>query len=193
MAAWKHSEVNDWDAWGTYGAYRKHVAAKAASFRGREEDCADFSMSLLVDFAAENGLALTFEDNAGRRYISKASGVVIPYTHAQPHVVVASQVWSTKEEYRKWVLNRIGVEPLWKRSAEVNRSGPENGDLMIVYKKGAVAGSGEIHQLLWSGLDLDYLGLDLDSAFDRGAIARTGPTRTGPTGPTLLGSSAAIA
>jgi hypothetical protein len=32
-------------------------------------------------------------------------------------------------------------------------------------------------QLLWSGLDLDYLGLDLDSAFDRGAIARTGPVR----------------
>ena len=45
-------------------------------------------------------------------------------------------------------------------------------------------------QLLWSGLDLDYLGLDLDSAFDRGAIARTGPTGTGPTGPSLLGYSA---
>jgi hypothetical protein len=139
MAAWKHSEVNDWHAWGTYDAYRKHVAAKAASFRGREEDCADLSMSLLVDFAADNGLTLTFEDNAGRRYISKASGVVIPYTHAQPHVVVASQAWSTKEEYRKWVLNRIGVESLWKRNTEVNRSGPENGDLMIIYKKGAVS------------------------------------------------------
>ena len=43
-------------------------------------------------------------------------------------------------------------------------------------------------QVLWSRLDLDYRGLDLDSAFDRGAIARTGPT-----GPTLLGYSAAIA
>ena len=42
-------------------------------------------------------------------------------------------------------------------------------------------------QVLWSGLDLDYRGLDLESAFDRGAIARTGP---GPTGPTLLGYSA---
>ena len=38
-------------------------------------------------------------------------------------------------------------------------------------------------QVLWSRLDLDYRGLDLDSAFDRGAIARIGPTGTGPTGP----------
>jgi hypothetical protein len=38
-------------------------------------------------------------------------------------------------------------------------------------------------QVLGSRLDLDYRGLDLDSAFDRGAIARIGPTGTGPTGP----------
>ena len=43
-------------------------------------------------------------------------------------------------------------------------------------------------QVLWSGLELDYRGLDLDSAFDRGAIGRTGSI-----GPTLLGYSAAIA
>jgi hypothetical protein len=139
MPAWKHSEVNDWHAWDTYEAYRKYVASKAAGFKGREEDCADLSMSLLIDFAADKGLTLTFEDNAGRRYISKAAGVVIPYTNQQPHVVVASQGWSNKDEYRKWVLNRIGVESLWKRNTIANKHGPENGDLMIIYKPGVVA------------------------------------------------------
>ena len=136
MPAWKHSEVNDWTAWETYQNYRKYVASKASSFRGREEDCADLSMSLLIDFAADQGLPLTFEDNAGRRYISKASGVVIPYTHQNPHVVVSGQGWTTKEEYRRWVLNRIGVHSLWTRNTVVNKAGPEQGDLMIIYKNG---------------------------------------------------------
>src|SRR3712207_3708469 len=100
MPAWKHSDVNDCTAWETYGNYRKYVGSKGADMRWREEDCANLSMSLLIDFAAEHGLTLTFEDNAGRRYISKASGVVIPYTNAQPNVVVAGQGGSTKEEYR---------------------------------------------------------------------------------------------
>ena len=31
------------------------------------------------------------------------------------------------------------MESLWKRNTQINRSGPENGDLMIIYKAGTVS------------------------------------------------------
>jgi hypothetical protein len=42
--------------------------------KGREEDCADLSMLLIIMFAAQEGLPLTFTDNQGIRYSSKLSG-----------------------------------------------------------------------------------------------------------------------
>jgi hypothetical protein len=73
MAAWNHT--NSWSD-DYYEAYRKYVKANAAAMQGREEDCADLSMLLIVNFAAEQGLPLTFTDNKDIRYSSKESGQI---------------------------------------------------------------------------------------------------------------------
>jgi hypothetical protein len=44
----------------------------ATNYEGDTRDCADLSVLLIIEFAAESGLPLTFYDNAGVRYISKA-------------------------------------------------------------------------------------------------------------------------
>jgi len=138
MAAWKHSQTG-WDD-KAYSGYRKHAMSVAPSFRGRQEDCADLSMLLLINFAVSNGLPLTFEDNAGRRYISKAEGTLLrwgggPYLLSDP-------TWSTSEDFRRIVRQRIGVAALWERNTVVNPHGPEPGDLMIIYRLGFTSGAG---------------------------------------------------
>ena len=60
IEAWKHS--NHWDD-EKFMAYRNYVARMAPQLRGRTEDCADLSMLLFIDFAADNGLPVTFWDN----------------------------------------------------------------------------------------------------------------------------------
>ncbi|GEM_PF-2243152 len=73
MAAWNHT--NNWTN-EYYKAYRKYVTANASSMKGREEDCADLSMLLIVNFAAQEGLPLTFTDNNDIRYSSKEGGQI---------------------------------------------------------------------------------------------------------------------
>jgi hypothetical protein len=70
MAAWQHNHF--WDS-RMFEAYRKFVGVTAPTFRGEKEDCADLSITLLVKFAAANGLPVTFKDNDETRYISKAT------------------------------------------------------------------------------------------------------------------------
>ncbi|MEZ5425759.1 MAG: hypothetical protein R2747_05805 [Pyrinomonadaceae bacterium] len=71
MPAWNHTQT--WTI-GHYDAYRKYVKFNAPTLKGRVEDCADLSMLLMVEFAASQGLPLTFTDNQGIRYSSKDSG-----------------------------------------------------------------------------------------------------------------------
>lgn len=71
MAAWNHT--SSWtDTY--YDAYRKYVNASASAMKGREEDCADLSILLIVEFAAREGLPLTFIDNQGIYYSSRDEG-----------------------------------------------------------------------------------------------------------------------
>lgn len=71
MAAWNHTK-----SWTNayYDAYRKYVKVSAITVKGRQEDCADLSMLLIVEFAAQEGLPLTFTDNRGIKYHSKYGG-----------------------------------------------------------------------------------------------------------------------
>jgi len=55
MSAWEHSTAWGWNS-KTYYMYRKHVAAKARSLEKRHEDCADLSIGLLAEFAADKKL-----------------------------------------------------------------------------------------------------------------------------------------
>jgi hypothetical protein len=71
MAAWNHTK--SWtDAY--YKAYRNFVKAQASSMMGRTEDCADLSMLLIINFAEQEGLPLTFTDNGDIQYSSKQDG-----------------------------------------------------------------------------------------------------------------------
>jgi len=61
MAAWRHWAF--WDG-SAYQGYRKYVSQRAPAFRGRDDlDCADISIYLLIDYAAQAGLPVTFWDN----------------------------------------------------------------------------------------------------------------------------------
>jgi hypothetical protein len=118
----------------TYYGYRRYVVSKAESYRGKTQDCADLSMTLLIDFAAENGLMLTFIDNDYRMYMSKAEAVITT-KHRQYNLDPDDESWSSKQKYTEVVLRRIGVEALWKRNTMVNDPGPTPGDLMILWTK----------------------------------------------------------
>lgn len=141
MAAWNHSSAKDWGAFEVNDGYRQYVTAQVPGFRGRHEDCADLSMMLLIDYAAANGLAVTFEDNAGRRYISKAEGVVLQWAAGSFILATTIAKWSTKEEFTKIVQRRIGVEALWNRNTLINVIGPQPGDLMLIYKSNIIYAS----------------------------------------------------
>lgn len=67
MSAWNHT--SEWNE-EYYQTYRRYVTANAPAMKGREEDCADLSMLLIVNFAAEKGLPLTFADNQDIYYSS---------------------------------------------------------------------------------------------------------------------------
>jgi hypothetical protein len=121
MAAWSH--YTDWSP-STYRIYRRTVARTASSYKGRTEDCADLSTGLIVDFASTNGLSLTFKDNIGRGYCSKAS----QEWHALPGHRLS---WSSKEEYYNAIKRRLDARALWNWNTVRNPHGPEPGDLIL--------------------------------------------------------------
>ena len=123
MAAWKH--FNYWTE-DFYRRYRSYVQIKGPKLQGKELDCADLSLSLMLDFAAENGLCLTFADNDGVRYISKG-------THQSPKAGLMhhNREWKGRHTYVEAVLGRINAKSLVKKNMVINPRGPEVGDLML--------------------------------------------------------------
>ena len=137
MAAWKHDNTKGWTD-DIYLAYRKFAAALAPTFRGQHEDCADLSMMQLINFAASNGLPLTFVDNAGVRYISKAEGAILRFSVLGKRSILSDDsdfTWSTREKYTSVVQRKIGVEALWEHNTTENPKGPMPGDLMIAFHR----------------------------------------------------------
>jgi hypothetical protein len=120
MSAWTHRSV--WNAH-HYHAYRHYVARSASSFRGQTPDCADISITTIIDFAALYGLPLTFWDNAGVRYISKA-------TRQSPKSMLHTRSWGTADDYLTAVRARINADSLLNRNTVPNPRGPEPGDIM---------------------------------------------------------------
>jgi hypothetical protein len=121
MAAWKHFAYWDIDK---YRQYRSYVEAKALRYKGRTEDCADISILLLIDFASEQGLPLTFWDNNQVRYPSKG-------TRQTPMPLLRGKTWSDKKAYVEAVTKRIGSKSLVDHNTVKNPLGPQPGDLMV--------------------------------------------------------------
>jgi len=112
MAAWRHSRY-----WGdrTYNEYRAYVIKWGPRQRGRQDlDCADISISLLIEFAAKAGLPVTFWDNDQVRYPSKGS-------RQTPAARVFNWSWNSVEEYLTAVTSRIQSKSLVNQNTVVNR------------------------------------------------------------------------
>ena len=149
MPAWQHT--SQWTS-AMYDKYRKYAetTVKTASygvFEGAHEDCADLSIRLLIDFAAQSGLPLTFRDVSGWRYISKADRAFgppeAPYDLGHPktqivrfetdgRVADATAVpWLSKDDFTKVVQENIQTKSLWNFNTQESPNGPDPGDLLM--------------------------------------------------------------
>src|SRR5476649_764363 len=140
MAAWIHKTGSGWSK-SAYDGYRSSVTSNAWNYQGHAGlDCADLSMLLLVEYAAKNGLCLTFKDDQGL-YISKADGVLDPnYSGAGAGAGAPALEhqpgarWKGKDHYFEVVQRKMTTKTLWDFNTEnVERVSP--GDLLIQYKR----------------------------------------------------------
>jgi hypothetical protein len=151
MPAWKHTAQWSDDL---KAAYRKTVASTAPTKAGNQGlDCADLSDSLLIEFAARNGLPLMFKDNDDVEYRSRFDGQS-PYREVPVVGYRMGKTWSTKDEYMNAVVARIGTKALSEKNLDPADCNPiEAGDLMIAFKDNIhhtslvyrVYGAGESH------------------------------------------------
>ena len=87
------------------------------------------SILLLINFAANNGLPLTFRDVDGWFYISKA---LCPFDQCGGQRVWST--WLTREMFTRTVQNYIRTKSLWNHNTIKNPKGPQPGDLMMRYR-----------------------------------------------------------
>src|SRR4051794_28807293 len=127
MAAWAHRY--GWNS-DVYYRYRKAVMAKARSYEKSDRDCADLSITLLIEFAAAHGLCVTFTDGKDRRYISKAGGLV-QGSPGGKYELDDDVTWDSKEEFLATVRKRTSAWDLFYHNSRVNEYGPVPGDLML--------------------------------------------------------------
>jgi hypothetical protein len=131
MAAWDHRY--GWTA-DVYYRYRKYVMAKARSYEKSDRDCADLSVTLMIEFAAKHSLCVTFQDAADGVYISKAKGLI---RRTPKGAELDDDVtWNTKDEFLNAVLKRTSAWDLFHFNSRTNEYGPTPGDLMLRAKKG---------------------------------------------------------
>lgn len=134
MPAWEH--MYGWNS-DVYYRYRKYVMSKAKGLEKSDRDCADLSMTLLIDFAHDLKLCLTFTDATGGRYISKAKGLIQP-NNKGGWELDDDITWNDKEGFVDAVLGRTSAWDLAKHNTRINQYGPVPGDLMLRAKTGWV-------------------------------------------------------
>ncbi|MBK8258516.1 MAG: hypothetical protein IPK82_38385 [Polyangiaceae bacterium] len=124
MAAWRHTAY--WKSSDYFTQYRRYVQERARDYMGRTEDCADISVLLIINFAAEKGLPVTFTDGDGVLYCSKAE-------QQHPSRVLRTLEWGDGDQaaYAQAIQRRISSSNLIARNLEANDIGPQPGDLMI--------------------------------------------------------------
>ena len=124
MAAWKHTRY--WSGGPFYELYRRFARAEGPGYEGQPEDCANISILLLVEFAAQQGLALTFTGPDGTLYCSKATE-----RHPSDARWLQDYSWGDKDAFIQVVRAQIGSKTLVERNTLVNPVGPQAGDLML--------------------------------------------------------------
>src|SRR5579885_1908555 len=133
MPAWEHSKEWGWQH-KTYDMYRLYVKDKAPGLIGDEHDCADLSITLMVEFAYRKKLCVSFKDNVTGLYISKASGLITGFPGR--HELSDSITWNSRDEFLHVVQKRTSAKDLVLNNTRVNDAGPTAGDLMLRYQNG---------------------------------------------------------
>ncbi len=136
MPAWQHGKK--WDN-AAYLGYRRHVGKRAPELRGRSEDCADLSMLLLIEYASQEGLPVSLQDNDGNRYrsttnytsyeVGGAAGVLFAVTGMGGIKKTVS--WQNADQFYQAVRQRIGAKALYGPNTVANYGPPAPGDLML--------------------------------------------------------------
>jgi hypothetical protein len=126
MSAWTHNR--DWGK-STYNQYCEYVKKMCPVHKGTKEDCADLSVKLLIDFAAANGLPVSFyAEPRGTPivYSSRATGQF-------PQIdFPTNQAWKSKEEFYTAVKRRINSKALWEHNTFTpDDNDISSGDLMV--------------------------------------------------------------
>jgi hypothetical protein len=128
MAAWTHSTQWGWNS-KTYYMYRKYVIAHARSYEKSDKDCADLSITMLVEFAAKYQLTVTFQDAKNGLYVSKAAGLI--RGSSAHHELDDDITWGSKEEFLATVRKRTSARDLLFNNSRESEFGPLPGDLML--------------------------------------------------------------
>lgn len=141
MPAW--NATSTWDL-KSKGGYRQYVSSHAEAYRWQTQDCADLSMSLLIDYAEDNKLPLTFRNDDGWIYSSREDGSKWASESAFMKGSTNIAAWKNKDEYKEAVWEHINVRDLWLYNTAVTNAGlfmPSPGDLLMIYEKGWVGAS----------------------------------------------------
>jgi hypothetical protein len=135
MPAWNHK--NRWSD-KFYETYRNYVADRAPQLMGTKDvDCADLSITLLVEFAAKNSLPVTFIDADKFLLCSKSDHPWKPMLGDNCGPDTYSQKpgnWSSADQFITWIRKYIQVKSLYLYNTIKNNSGPQSGDLLMRYK-----------------------------------------------------------
>lgn len=135
MPAWHHTGIR-WTDWMYDAGYRNYVRITAPTFKGRDEDCADLSIKLLIDYAANTGLPVTFYDVDGWLFCSKGSTGFAPPARRRRFETEGTMIlpFVTREGYTRIVQKFVQTKSLVYHNTVVNPKGPQPGDLMIRFK-----------------------------------------------------------
>jgi hypothetical protein len=129
MAAWRHHA--SWKNGSYYAGYRRYVGHRAPHMEKSTDDCADLSVNILIEFASLNGLCVSFTDDRGARFISKAAqatspGIVTGFRNEWKRLFWGDD----KQKFIEVVKANIGARNLFQHNFVINKRGPEVGDLM---------------------------------------------------------------
>ena len=125
MPAWNDSQ-QQWGA-ATYGGYKKYVTDNAPHYKGSTEDCSKLSIKLIIDYAAANGLPVSFWSMFDVLYSSRA-------LHQWPEHWPPDSLpleWKSKDTFYKAILRRIDSTSLLKKNTTPVTADVWPGDLML--------------------------------------------------------------
>jgi hypothetical protein len=135
MAAWKQTATWNKDAHHNFNRYVWHNAER---YEGNTNNCSNLSVLVFLDYAQGIGLCVTFRDDE-TIFVSKAAQAF--RLNGKPRFDSGNDCYQwgdSAQRFRESIFKYITSYSLMDHNTEVNRGGPNYGDLMIKYGHAAV-------------------------------------------------------